>query len=207
MQRLSDSHTRLELAEVIARHLVEVRFSAELSHLNQARLLFVLSEREVILRGHPAAAYITRPRVQGAMSAIVEDLLAQFAAPVCGGYDPDFVIRVDRAAWDDLAHTEPASDFWRALHLAAPPTVTWTIGRERLIFHELKHVYHALDKEGAPKFNQEDGRPVLALRPHDAELFHDELESYGVAVCNAGDTAIAIAAGARLENRRKLQLA
>jgi hypothetical protein len=197
----------LEEALAIARYLIDERFSTELGHVAQARILFVRSEREVMLHGHPAAAYICRPRVQGAMSAFVEDLLARFAAPLFEGHDPDFVVRVDAAAWDALSYTEPSSEFWRALHVAVPPGATWPVGRERLIFHELKHVRQAVDKDGALRFSAEDGRPVLALQPHDAEFFHDELEYYGPTVCGAEDTAIAIAAGARLETRRRLKLA
>lgn len=207
MQRFADSHTRLLDAEPIAQFLIEERFASELQHLRQARILCILSQREVMLRGWPAAAYIGKPRVQGGMSAFVEDLVAQFAAPLFEGHDPDFIIRFDAACWDQLGSTEPARDFWRALHLSAPDHATWTIGRERLIFHELLHVYQPLDKEGAPRFSQEDGRPVLALKPHDAEFFHDELEHYGPTVCGAVDTAIALATGGRLEQRRRLQLA
>lgn len=205
MQRFSDSHTRLESAEVIARHLVEDR--AELNHLRQARVLFIVSQREVKLRGFPAAAYICAPRVQGANAAFFEDLVAQFAAPLFDGEDPDFIVRVDAATWDALGHTDPAVQFWRAAHVAAPDTATWGIGQERLLFHELLHVYQRTDKDGALKFSDDDGRPVLALRPHDAEFFHDELERYGPTVCGAVDAAIAIAAGVRFENRRKLQIA
>lgn len=203
MQRFSDSHTRCLEAERIGVFLAEQR--DELTHLGQARLLFLMSEREVMLRGWPAAAYICRPRVQGAMSAVLEDLLAQFAP--FDGHDPDFVIRIDRAAWDELGHTEPAQEFWRALHMPAPDQVDWTIGRERLIFHELLHTYQTLDQDGAPRVSEDDGRPVLALKPHDHEFFTAELELYGPTVCNAGDAAIAIASGARVENRKKLKLA
>lgn len=207
MQRLADSHTRLEAAEAIARFLVEERFAEELQHLTQARILYVRSEREVLLRGFPAAAYICRPRVQGAMSAFVEDLVASFAAPQFAGEDPDFIVRVDAACWDALAHTEAADAFWRAHHLPAPPAATWPIGHERLIYHELSHIYQRVDQDGAPACSKDDGRPVLALRPHDAELFHGELECYGPTVCGAVDTALAIAAGGRLEARRRLQVA
>lgn len=207
MQRFADSHTRLEAAEPIARYLVEDRFSSELGHLAQARILCVVSQREVKHRGFAAAAYIMRPQIMGAMREFCEDLLAQFASPLFNGEDPDFVIRFDQAIWDELGHTEPALDFWRALHLSASDHVTWTIGRERLVFHELKHIYQPVDKDGALRFSQEDGRPVLALRPHDHEFFSDELEHYGPTVCGAVDAAVAIAMGGRLEQRRRLQLA
>lgn len=205
MQRLPDSHTRLDEAAQIARYLIDERFVDELRHVAAARIWYVRSEREVFLRGHPAHAYICTPRVQGAMSAIVEDLLAQAAG--FEGHDPEFVVRIDAARWDDLAYTPPAQEFWRALHVAAPDAVTWTIGRERLVFHELKHIYHRTNKDGELMFNQEDGRPVLALRPHDAEFFHDELEHYGPTVCDAGDTAVAIAAGLASERRRTFRIA
>jgi hypothetical protein len=206
LQRLADSHHRLEDAERIARFLIDDRHADVLHHVAQARLLCVVSERAVLLHGHPAAAYICRPRVQGPMSAFVEDLVAQFAAPQFEGHDPDFVIRFDRAIWDDLAFTEPALEFWQARRQFTPESVDWSIGRERLVFHELKHLYQPLDADGAPRCNQEDGRPVLALRPHDIERFHDELACYGAELCDATDAAIAIAEGIRSEQaarRRK----
>jgi hypothetical protein len=207
MQRLPDSHTRLEEAERIAQFLVTERFSSELGHLTSARILYLRSEREVFFRGSPAWAYICQPKVQGPMSMFVEDLVAGFAREQFDGFDPDFIVRVDAASWDGLAHTEPARDFWRSHRVSAPDSITWTVGRERLIFHELKHVYQRVDKEGALKFSQEDGRPVLALRPHDVELFHDELESYGPTICHAEDTAVALASGIALEKRRQLRIA
>lgn len=199
MQRLSDSHTRLLEAERIAQFLVQESRADVLSPLSQARVLYLVSEREVIFRGHGAHAYICVPRVQGFMAAILEDLLANYCREQFDGNDPDFVVRVDRAAWDELAYTEPARDFWRARRQFTPDSVDWTIGRERLIFHELKHVYQRLDKDGAPRINEEDGRPVLALRPHDVERFLDELELYGPTVCDSVDAALAIAEGARHE--------
>jgi hypothetical protein len=205
MQRFSDSHRVCALAARIAEALVE-RFQAELGHLSQARVLYVLSEREVFQKGWPCLAYICRPRVQGAMSALVEDLLAQFAG--FEGHDPDFVVRIDAAAWDAIdKDTEPAATFWVRQGITVPADTDWAIGRERLIFHELKHTYQRLDSDGEPKCSDEDGRPVLALRPHDAEYFHDELEFYGPTVCGAVDTALAIAAGGRNEQRRAAQRA
>lgn len=205
MQRFADSHVRLESAEVIARQLIAEH--AELHHLQQARVLFILSQREVKLRGFPAAAYIMGTRVQGAMSAFVEDLVAEFARPQFDGHDPDFIVRFDAATWDALGHTEPATSFFRAAHYPAADSATWGIGQERLVFHELLHTYQRTDKDGALMFSEEDGRPTLALRPHEAEFFHDELERYGPTVCGAVDAAIAIATGVRFENRRKLQIA
>lgn len=205
MQRFVDSHTTLELAGAIARHLIDFRFPDELRHIAQARIWFVRSEREVFLRGHRAHAYIAQPKVQGAMSQLFEDLLAQAAG--FEGEDPDFVMRFDAARWDDLEHTEPAKEFWRALHVAAGEEVTWSVGRERLVFHELHHIVQRVDKDGAPRFSEDDGRPVLGLRPHDAEFFHDELEHYGPGICGADDTAIAIAAGLANQRRRTFKVA
>lgn len=199
MQRLPDSHARLEQAERIAQYLIQERQPEVLSHLSQARLLFLVSQREVLHHGHPAAAYICQPRAQGPMSAILEDLVAEYARPLFDGFDPDFLIRVDAAAWDVLAYTEPAAEFWRARREFTADSVDWSIGRERLMFHELKHVYQRLDAEGQPRISEEDGRPVLALRPHDVERFLDELEVYGPTVCDSIDAALALAAGGRSE--------
>lgn len=197
MDRLQDSHTRLHEAERIAQFLLNVGHPETLHHVTRARIWYLRSEREVFFRGTPAAAYICVPKVQGFMAPILADLVAQ-AAPF-DGQDPDFIVRVDAANWDALSYTEPAQAFWRARRRPAADDVDWPVGRERLIFHELKHIVQRVDGDGAPRFSDEDGRPVLALQPHDAEFFHDELESYGPTVCGAVDTALAIAAGGRQE--------
>lgn len=199
MQRLADSHAPLPLATTIATHLIERNRPEPFAHLAHARILFLLSQRAVVLRGHAAAAYICGPRVQGPLSDIVADMFAAAAGDLFDGHDPDFIVRVDAVAWDTLADTEPAAAFWRARKQFLPKDVSWTVGRERLIAHELLHVYQRLDKDGAPRTSEEDGRPVLALRPHDAEYFHAELAAYGPTVCGAVPTALAIAHGGRTE--------
>lgn len=207
MARLPDSHTRLLEAERIAQFLMDVGHVDTLHHITRARIWYLRSEREVFLRGTPAAAYICIPKVQGYMTHILEDLVAQ-AAPFDGEV-PDFIVRVDAANWDALSYTEPAKTFWRGRRKPAADDVDWPVGRERLIFHELKHIVQRVDSDGALRFSDEDGRPVLALQPHDAEFFHDELESYGPTVCGAVDTALAIAEGGRQEQaaRRPRRLA
>lgn len=48
-----------------------------------------------------------------------------------------------------------------------------------LVEHELYHIAQALDKFGAPRFNQQTGEPVFAIRGHDVEEFVGVVRRYG----------------------------
>lgn len=49
---------------------------------------------------------------------------------------------------------------------------------EALVWHELCHIQHALDKFGAPRFDL-DGLPVYKVHEHDVAAFRSEVERYG----------------------------
>jgi hypothetical protein len=72
------------------------------------------------------------------------------------GPEPDFLMLLD---WH----------FWAG---ATP------MQREALVFHELCHTAHAVDREGELRFTDE-GRPVFELRGHDVEEFGDVVARYG----------------------------
>jgi hypothetical protein len=144
-------------------------------HLSRAKVVCVFSERALMLTGLARPAIVYPPTCQGgsAPKNFYEWALAMLAAPLFNGELPDFVIYFDRAIWDGLDD----------------------VRRERLVFHELKHIQQKTDDYGSPKFHRDTGEPILTLVPHDTELFDDELLRYGVEVCGAGHTAIAIAEG------------
>lgn len=70
---------------------------------------------------------------------------------------PDFIITIDAMFWAESGNPE----------------------RFALIEHELYHCAQAVDEFGAPRFNQETGRPVFAIRGHDVEEFVGVVRRYG----------------------------
>jgi hypothetical protein len=49
-----------------------------------------------------------------------------------------------------------------------------------LVDHELTHCGQAFDEFGSPRFNQDTGRPVFTMKPHDVEEFVSIVRRYGV---------------------------
>lgn len=144
------------------------------------RIAAVFSEQAVMLRGATCAACIGGgPIVQGPARNLVYWAIALFLKPLFEGEDPDFLVLIDRPVWDGL-------DAER---------------QERLMFHELSHIQAKEDEYGCPVLDR-DGRPVLKVVPHDVEVFHAEIERYGVDVCNLEDAAVAIAEGERRRRDR-----
>lgn len=62
-----------------------------------------------------------------------------------------------------------------------------------LVEHELYHCAQAIDKYGAPKFDQDD-QPVWAIRGHDVEEFVGVVARYGVGPASSGVGALVEAA-------------
>lgn len=174
MEQFADSFALAEAPQAIAGRLIADEL--EFAHLGLARIACIFSERALFLHGGQANAIIAVPTyMQGPLRHLVGWLLTEFVAPLFEREEADFLILFDRAIWDGLDPTR----------------------QERLVYHELLHVAARENEHGTPKLGQ-DGRPMLKLRPHDAELFNAELVRYGVDVCDAVDTAIAIADGERL---------
>lgn len=63
-----------------------------------------------------------------------------------------------------------------------------------LVDHELYHCAQALDEFGMPKFNQQTGDPVWAIRGHDVEEFVGVVRRFGVEAAGEGATDMVIAA-------------
>lgn len=72
------------------------------------------------------------------------------------GYLPEFLVVLD-------------AEFWAAASRR---------DREAVIWHELCHVKHRVDKFGAPKFDR-DGLPVFGIVEHDVTAFNSEVARYG----------------------------
>lgn len=182
MNIFEDSFRLADAPQALASRLIDEL--TEFSHCFAAKVVCVFSERQLFLRGAPAAAFIAAPFAQGAMKHLWTWLLTGFMAPRLAWEEPDYVVLFDRPLWDALD----------------------AVGQERLVYHELKHIAQRTDEFGAPQFTKE-GTPKLKLIPHDAEYFDDEVTRYGVAVCGLDAHAVAIAEGEARARRRGLKIA
>jgi hypothetical protein len=182
LRQLADSFTLAADAQAIGDRLIaEVpRFA----HLSQARLVYLASQPTVTLHGNPCWACVVNPSVQGPLTRFFDWVLASMAAPLLEWDEPDFVVLIDAAVWSTLD----------------------ALRRERLIYHELRHIVARETEYGVPKLDAE-GRPMLRLVAHDIEAFEDEIATYGIEACGLEDACIAIADGLAVDRRRKTSAA
>lgn len=186
MQHFDDSVSLAAEPQAIAARLIET--FEEFAHLQEAEplLLYLFSQRALVVRGALAGACVCLPRWQGPLGLVAAWLIAQFGAVQFGAaLDPEFIVLFDAPIWSSLD----------------------AVGRERLVFHELKHIQPQENEFGVIRRSKETGKPLLKLVPHDTELFDDELVRYGVEVCGAEHTAHAIVEGEARKRRRGLRIA
>ncbi len=126
----------------------------EFGHLRQgnAVIMFLMRRDEVVKQGKSELGSMAVPQFQGKLARFCTWMLVTMT----GGVLPDFIMTLDEG-------------FWRQ---ATP------MQREALVFHELKHAGHALDRNGEPRFTDE-GDPMWAIMPHDIEEFDDVVRQYG----------------------------
>lgn len=141
-----------EAPQEIAAALVEE--CEEFAHLKlgQPEILFLMRTIPKVKSGRWVLGEMCLPRFMGGLAPVGAWLLAT----ACGGTAPDFLLLIDREWWH-------GADLTR---------------RKALIHHELKHIGHALDREGEPKFD-DDGNPVWALEDHDIAEFNDTVKRFG----------------------------
>lgn len=181
---LVDTFTLVPDADTLAHWLIFDDPRARFPFLTEARLAFVLSQPQLMLKGWPADGVIAQATVQGVHRLAWQFLLSAFAAQGAL-YPPDFVIYLDAAAWGRRA-VEPA-----ALGESGSP-----LGREVLVYHELSHVRQRLTEDGDPREGK-DGRPLLALQPHTYEFFDQEVLDYGPVALGLEQAAVDLATGHR----------
>jgi hypothetical protein len=119
--------------------------------LGEAAVLFLFRMETKDKNGKAVLGEMCLPRFQGSLAPLATWLLAK----VCDGI-PDFLMILDRQWWVQADR----------------------MSRTALVFHELLHCTIAADKEGEQKFT-DDGRPVWAIRPHDVEVFNEEVARFG----------------------------
>ena len=125
----------------------------EFEHLKEGEAIvtFLMDTEEEHQHGKRILGRCHLPQVQGKLRGVFK-----WAVESLLGYSPDFIITLDLDYWTD------ASDKMR----------------EILVFHELSHCAHKLDRDGEPMFD-EDGRPIFGIAPHDVEEFISTVARYG----------------------------
>jgi hypothetical protein len=172
--QFSDSYALFPEAQAILDRLVTDEDQFAHVRLAQARIVCIASARAVMLHGQPCDAVISDGNVQAIqpVKGLCELLISAFVHELHEGETPDYLVFFDAARWsvkDDLR-------------------------RERLVFHELCHLQQKLTRDGDPAVDDQ-GRPRLALVPHDYEFFGAELERYGVVTCDLDAVVPAIVTG------------
>lgn len=89
------------------------------------------------------------------------------------GMVPDFLITIDANWWLQASDAEACA----------------------LIEHELYHCAQATDEFGAPKFNQQTGKPSFTMRGHDVEQFIGVVRRYGADASGVRELVEAARAG------------
>jgi hypothetical protein len=140
----------LDPRPIVARLIAECPDFEDL-RLGEARVaVFMRTERHI--RGtKQTLGMMALPRWQGSLAPLATWMLEQVL-----GEMPHFIMVLDAEWW-----------------LEAPPR-----NREALVFHELKHAMHSVDKDGERRFTP-DGLPAWAIREHDVTAFNAEVTRYG----------------------------
>ena len=136
-----------------------VRECDEFAHIleGEPAVVFLLRRDPKIKQGRDVLGECCLPTVQGALRSMFEWLMLQQF-----GHRPDFLVVLDKDYWDSCGD-----------HL-----------REVLMHHEAMHMGHALDKDGAPRYDKDTGRPVWCIQGHSVEEFTETVRRYGA--WNAG---------------------
>lgn len=126
------------------------------SHLRGVPIGYIFRDEEIHDKGRLVNATAHLPRIQGAAAKYWGRMLEWTIARILG-FQPDFVILIDRNVWAGL-------DPRRKL---------------ALLDHELMHCAQAEDEFGSPRFNQVTGDPIWRIAGHDIEEFSAIVERHG----------------------------
>jgi hypothetical protein len=143
-------HGEHEPCEIAGRLVDDLEEFAYL-RTGEAVILFLMRVEPKIKAQRMILGEMCLPRFMGSLASLGTWLLAK----VCGDV-PDFIMLLDTTWWQQ-----------------APP-----IAREALVYHELMHAAHAVDKEGEPRFTPE-GMPIWDIKGHDLEEFDAVVRRYG----------------------------
>lgn len=137
-----------------AKHYAKLLRLPEFEHLRdgEARIEFIMRGHEKIRQGRRILGTCHLPTVQGQLKDVFEWMLEEKF-----GEMPDYLIELEMDFWLESSERD----------------------REVLIFHELLHTKHAIDKHGSARFDKE-GNPVWDIRGHDVEEFAEVVRRYGL---------------------------
>ena len=135
----------------IAARLLELE---EFAHLveGEASIDWLLRTAPKVKAGREILGTCYLPSVQGDLKDLFEWMLAMLL-----GRMPDFLVVLDQ-------------DYWLKVDDRL---------REILVYHEMLHMGHAVDRYGAPRYNKETGMPVFCIVGHDVEEFTATVRRYG----------------------------
>lgn len=173
-------------AAAIARFLIHEDAEARFQHVRDARIVYVVQQMTLTVRGQEADACIARATVQGQHRMLFDCLTSLTFA---GGAEVEFIIYFDAAAWArrrENPETGPSG---------------YPVEQEALVYHELCHLVQAETREGEPRFHR-DGRIMLNLKDHDYERFDDEIRRYGPVTLGIEQLGTTFVEGAQAEKAR-----
>jgi hypothetical protein len=153
----------VEAREIGTAWIVSVEAHA---HLREATIGYIFHDEEITTGGKVEWASAGLPKLNGPAAKrwgrFVEWNIVRMI-----GYQPDFIILIDRNIWAGLDMQQ----------------------RVALIDHELSHCQQATDEFGGPKFNQITGRPIWRIAAHDIEEFNGVIERNGIWRPDLAETA------------------
>jgi Putative phage metallopeptidase len=123
----------------------------------EATIDWLFKRDEKIRGGRQILGAVHMPKVPGELNPCFGWMLERVF-----GRKPDFLVILDRNYWLEPSET----------HAAIPHL------REILVYHELTHCIHQVDREGGKRYDH-DERPIWGLRGHDVEEFTAVARRYG----------------------------
>lgn len=120
--------------------------------LGEATIMIVMRRDEKIKQGRRILGTMNLPVFMGELRPFATWMLAV----ICGRMLPDYVMILEAEWW-----------------MEATPKA-----REALVYHELCHCHHAVDKDGEKRFTEE-GLPIWDIQGHDIEEFNAVVRRYG----------------------------
>lgn len=136
----------------ILAHLVATCQEFEDLRIAECTIMTVMRRDEKLKHNRRILGTMNLPRFQGELKGFSDWMLAT----ICGRTLPDYILILDAEWW-----------------MEATPRL-----REMLVYHELCHCHHAVDKDGEKRFTEE-GLPIWDLMGHDIEEFNAVVERYG----------------------------
>ena len=154
-----DEYSVASDAAELGRELI-AEFPDAFGHLESATVGYLFRDDEV--RDHEtavvvASAHLFSQLISGGGTKYFGRLV-KWAVIQLLGFQPDFLILIDRNLWSGFDRTE----------------------KRFYLDHELEHCIQKKTEDDVPRFNQVTGEPVWGIKPHDQELFYGTMQRHGL---------------------------